>query len=71
MSEPESIAVVAIILGIYLLGLVLWMAKAHNDRLNREYFRNRAELEALAQKYQCNLTAEEADELMSSRWDGD
>jgi hypothetical protein len=47
------------------------MAKAHNDRLNREYFRNRAELEALAQKYQCNLTAEEADEMMRSRWDGD
>jgi hypothetical protein len=67
----EIIAIVAIILGIYLLGLVLWMAKAHNDYLNREYFRNRATLEALAQKYHCHLTAEEADELMRSRWDGD
>jgi hypothetical protein len=66
----EIIAVGAI-LGIYLLGWALWMAKVHNDRLNREYFRNRAELEALAQKYRCNLTAEEADEMMRSRWDGD
>ena len=66
----EIIAVVAI-LGIYILGWAPWMAKAHNDRLNRAYFRNRAELEALAQKYHCHLTEEEADELMRSRWDGD